>query len=225
MAEYKNIDYKGYLAQLGAVETDAKARLKEYLEKQIEEDEALRSLYRPEKLDDCYNFIPNAVKEMPRKDQCAFVEDAVVFKMARDYFLEILPKVVEAPPEVKAEPEKEAVLNHAEKGGESVENGEAETEPETQKELPADNENKPEEVAQPEKPEGDKGTATDEYGFEVFGEEESAETAEAAETELSTATDSEQSDQKEADNENAIPENEKPSDEVKYDEDGQGFLF
>ena len=234
------IDYKAYLAQLGKVETDSKARLKEYLEKQIEEDDALRSLYRPEKLDDCYDFITNAVKEMPRNGMCAFVDDAVVFKMARDYFLEVLPKVAENAPEVKTQLEEAAVSDQDSKGGEeSVENSEAETEPETQEELPADNENEAEEVAQPDKSatmdnEGpkadDKGTVTDEYGFEVFGEE-GAETAEEAETEAETEPETQE--ELPADNENsdtpcgeAEPENEKPDDSViKYDEEGNGLLF
>ena len=32
------IDYKAYLATLGKVETDAKSRIKDYLEKQIQDD-------------------------------------------------------------------------------------------------------------------------------------------------------------------------------------------
>ena len=60
MAE--KIDYKEYLKQFGKIETDSKNRIKAYLEEQIKEDAALRELYRPEKIDDCYDFIKNAVK-------------------------------------------------------------------------------------------------------------------------------------------------------------------
>ena len=85
------IDYKAYLSQFGKIETDAKNRIKEYLEEQTKEDAALRELYRPEKIDDCYNFIKDAVKATGCGSS-ATVEDAIVFKMARDYYLDILPK-------------------------------------------------------------------------------------------------------------------------------------
>ena len=238
------IDYKAYLAQFGKVETNQVERIKKYLEEQILQDEALKALYRPEKINDCYDFIMCAVEKMPRNGQCAVVDYAIVFKMARDYFLEVLPKVAENAPEVKTQPEEKAVSDQDSKGGEeSVGTSEAETEPETQEELPADNENEAEEVAQPDKsvtmdntePKADdKGTVTDEYGFEVFGEE-GAETAAEAETEAET--DPETQEELPADNENsetpseeAEPENEKPSDdsaeeEIKYDSDGQALLF
>ena len=238
MAE--KIDYKEYLKQFGKIETDSKNRIKAYLEEQIKEDAALKELYRAEKIDDCYDFIKNAVKATGCGSS-ASVEDAIVFKMARDYFLDILPKESEEVPEVKstgaetaAEAETEAeteldaesentsaeadnensgtpceeaesenekpaenevMLHQADDEGETVEseNSEAETE-QAEEEKPADNENE---------------VVTDEYGFEVFGEEKpeaSAETAASAETK-------------------AEPENEKPADAPKYDEDGNGLLF
>lgn len=95
------IDYKAYLAGLGQVETSNVERIKKYLDEQCEQDEALKTLYKPEKIDDCYKFIENAVREMPRKGNCACIDDAVVFKVARDYFLEILPTIAEEPPEIK----------------------------------------------------------------------------------------------------------------------------
>ena len=242
MAE--KIDYKEYLKSFGKIETDAKKRIQAYLEEQIKEDAALRELYRAEKIDDCYDFIKNAVKATGCGSS-ASVEDAIVFKMARDYFLDILPKESDEVPEVKtegaetaaeaeteaeteldadsentsaeadnensgtpceeAEPEnekpaeKEEVMLHQadDEGKESddSENSEAETE-QAEEEKPADNENE---------------VVTDEYGFEVFGEEKateaSAETAASAETK-------------------AEPENEKPEPfHPKYDEDGNGLLF
>ena len=233
------IDYKEYLKQFGKIETDSKNRIKAYLEEQIKEDAALKELYRPEKIDDCYDFIKNAVKASGCGSS-ASVEDAIVFKMARDYYLDYLPKESDETPEVKetgaetaeeaeteaeteldaesentsaeadnensgtpceeAEPEnekpaEEVMLHQACNEGESVESeSEAETELETKEEKPADNEN---------------SAVTDEYGFEVFGEEKpeaSAETAASAETK-------------------AEPENEKPAKAPKYDEDGNGLLF
>ena len=227
------IDYKAYLFQFGKIETDAKNRIKEYLEEQTKEDSALRELYRPEKIDDCYNFIKDAVKATGCGSS-ATVEDAIVFKMARDYYLDILPKTADEPPEVKTE-----VMHHQadETEGESVSdaNSEAETEPEAaetkeeEKAAEADNENK---------------VVRDEYGFEVFGEEpesvteeKGAETATEAETEAETEPEAvteiiEEKTTAEADNENegtpceeAESENEKPkSSATKYDEEGQGLF-
>ena len=85
------INYKEYLAGLGKVETAQHiVIIKKYLEEECERDEALKSLYRPEKIDDCWNFITEAVKAMPRQGNTACIEDVVVFKMARDFYLEIL---------------------------------------------------------------------------------------------------------------------------------------
>lgn len=231
------IDYKEYLKQFGKIETDSKNRIKAYLEEQIKEDAALRELYQPEKIDDCYDFIKNAVKASGCGSS-ATVEDAIVFKMARDYFLDFLPKESDEVPE-----EKEAGAETAEEA-----ETEAETEQAEEEEMPADNENsgtpceeaepeneKPEEVmlhqacnegesgesenseaetesaTEEEKPtDNENSVVTDEYGFEVFGEEKpeaSAETAASAETK-------------------AEPENEKPAEKApKYDDDGNGLLF
>lgn len=227
------IDYKAYLSQFGKIETDAKNRIKEYLEEQTKEDAALRELYRPEKIDDCYNFIKDAVKATGC-GRSATVEDAIVFKMARDFYLDILPKTADEPPEVKTE-----VMHHQadETEGESVSdaNDEAETEPEAaetkeeEKAAEADNENE---------------VVRDEYGFEVFGEEpesvteeKGAETATEAETEAETEPEAvtekiEEETTAEADNENegtpceeAESENEKPKPSAtRYDEEGQGLF-
>ena len=242
MAE--KIDYKEYLKQFGKIETDSKNRIKAYLEEQIKEDAALRELYRAEKIDDCYDFIKNAVKATGCGSS-ASVEDTIIFKMARDYFLDILPKQTDEPGAVKtegaetaaeaeteaeteldaesentsaeadnensgtpceeAEPEnekpaeKEEVMLHqaddeGEESGDS-ENSEAETE-QAEEEKSADNENE---------------AVTDEYGFEVFGEEKATEAG--AETAASAET-------------KAEPENKKPEPfHPKYDEDGNGLLF
>ena len=104
----QSIDYDAYIASLGKIETDNLSRIKDYLEKQCEQDEALKTLYRPEKIQDCWNFIFETCKKLAH-GASSCVEDAVVFKMARDYFIEILPKVAEEPPEIKKEPVKDNV--------------------------------------------------------------------------------------------------------------------
>ena len=238
------IDYKAYLSQFGKIETDAKDRIKAYLEEQTKEDAALRDLYRPEKIDDCYNFIKDAVKATGCGSS-ATVEDAVVFKMARDFYLDILPKTADEPPEVKST------------GAETAEEAEteAETEPEAETEetaAEADNENSgtPCEEAEPEneKPVEEEETML----HQACGEGESGESENSeAETELATE------EEKPADNENSVvtdeygfeifgeekapeagaetevsaeikaePENEKPEPAApKYDKDGNGLLF
>ena len=50
-------------------------------------------MYKADKLHDCYNFIKNAVNELPHTGNFICVEDDVVFKMARDYFIDILPAI------------------------------------------------------------------------------------------------------------------------------------
>lgn len=108
------IDYKKYLEGLGKVETNQEKVIQEYLEKQCETDEALKSVYRPEKIKECYEFIRSAVEKMQRDGNCACIEHPVVFKMARDYFIEILPNLVDVTPvqktvkEVAAQIEKDA---------------------------------------------------------------------------------------------------------------------
>ena len=97
----KKIDYDAYLAGLGDFETNQKNIIKKYLDEQAEKDEALKTLYRPEKINDCYDFIKECVKK--KSSGCsACVEDAVVFKMARDFFIEVLPKYADDAPEIKA---------------------------------------------------------------------------------------------------------------------------
>lgn len=188
MAE--KIDYKAYLSQFGKIETDAKDRIKAYLEEQTKEDAALRDLYRPEKIDDCYNFIKDAVRATGCGSS-ATVEDAVVFKMARDFYLDILPKTADEPPEVKST------------GAETAEEAEteAETEPEAETEetsAEADNENSgtPCEEAEPE---NEKPVEEETMLHQACGEGESGE-SENSEAETEPATEEE----KPADNENEV---------------------
>ena len=220
------IDYQAYLAQIHVGEIDPKERIKKYLDELSLKDEALKTLYRPEKINDCYNFITDCVRQIKGSGNSYCVEDAAVFKMARDYFIEILPKVADEPPEVKTSETKAEVQK-----AEPVET-EAETEPEK-----ADNENSgssnPREADKAEEPEAmpeqaeQGGIKTDEYGFEVFdGEpEQNAEPCGAVETEAETEPEK-------ADNENSGSSNPREaepqqaaSEPVRYDSNGNGLLF
>lgn len=89
--------------------------VKDYLDKQVNDDAALRALYVPAKIKDCFKYITEEARKKA-VNGCAMIEDSLVFKWARDYYLEILPKeadknVVEvvqkkAETTVKAEAEK-----------------------------------------------------------------------------------------------------------------------
>lgn len=65
--------------------------VKRYLEEQIKNDIALKTLYVPSKIKDCFKFITSCAKKIA-VNNCAMVEDTQVFKWARDYYLEELPK-------------------------------------------------------------------------------------------------------------------------------------
>lgn len=88
-----DIDYSKYLAGLGDVPTNQELVIKKYLEEQCEKDEAFKAVYKADKLHDCYNFIKKAVENLPHTGNFICVDDAVVFKMARDYFIDILPAI------------------------------------------------------------------------------------------------------------------------------------
>jgi hypothetical protein len=61
--------------------------IKEYLEKQIKNDTALSEKYDPEKMDKCSEYITDlAKKQLGGKP--GYIEDATVYKWARDFFLE-----------------------------------------------------------------------------------------------------------------------------------------
>lgn len=65
--------------------------VKKYLDDQVLRDEALRTLYVPSKIKDCFEYVREQAKKMA-VNGCAMVEDSLVFKWARDYYLEELPK-------------------------------------------------------------------------------------------------------------------------------------
>ena len=230
-------DYKAYLSQFGKIETDSKNRIKAYLEEQIKTDAALKNLYRPEKIDDCYNFIKDAVKA--GWGSSAAIEDAIIFKMARDYYFDILPKTADEPPAVKstgaetaeeaeteAETEPEAEETTAQADNENSGTPCEEAEPENEKpamdhqaeetegeSVSVENSEAETEPAATENQPADNGNEVvrDEYGFEVFGEEpEQVAEENGAETATEAKTES---------------ENEKPkATATKYDEEGQGLF-
>ena len=233
------INYKEYLAGLGSVQTAQHIIIiKKYLEEECEKDEALKSLYRPEKIDDCWNFITEAVKAMPRQGNTAYIEDVVVFKMARDFYLEILPKLAETPPEVSkacedckaetpddAELENENSTTEAETDCEASpenENLQNETEAETEP-AEADNENS---CVMSNQAEEQGGLKTDEYGFEVFGEtEEDAQSCGAVETKAETEPEKADNENEGSSNPREAEPKESASETVHYDENGNGLLF
>ena len=82
--------------------SQAEERVKAYLEEQIEHDEALRALYAPSKIKECFQYITAEARKKASSNSY-FADDAEVWKWARDYFIEELPKKAEKiPPEVAA---------------------------------------------------------------------------------------------------------------------------
>lgn len=65
--------------------------VKKYLDKQVETDTALKSVYDSSKIKDCFKFITENARKQAINN-CAMVEDTQVYKWARDYYLEELPK-------------------------------------------------------------------------------------------------------------------------------------
>ena len=151
----EKIDYEAYLKQinLADITTKQEDKIKQYLEEQCKTDAALKAVYNSEKIKDCYNFIFECAKKVAHGNS-SVIEDAVVVKMARDYFLEILPSITENPPEenvevpVKTESTSENVKNDYcgfEVYGEETEEAEAEQpeEPCDQDEVGEDPEKEP----------------------------------------------------------------------------------
>jgi hypothetical protein len=217
-------DYKAYLQSIQVGEVDPIKRIKNYLEELSQRDEALKTLYRPEKINDCYNFIRECVKSIG-KGNAYCIEDAVVFKMARDYFIDILPKEADEPPEVKAQAQAEETAE--------AEETEAETPPENTgvdtensgSSNPRESEEAEKTEAMPQAQQG--GIKTDEYGFEVFdGEpEQDAQTCGAVETKAETEPEKADNENEGSSNPREAEPQESASDPVHYDENGNGLLF
>lgn len=89
--------------------------IKNYLETQIVEDAALREKYDPKKLSDCYKYIVSQAKKQA-DNGCAMIDDAVVYKWARDFYLEGPQTEEETPEEEETlEDEKKPIPHYKEK--------------------------------------------------------------------------------------------------------------
>lgn len=84
--------------------------VKRYLDKQTETDTALKSLYVPSKIKDCFRFITEQARKQA-VNNCAMIEDSQVYKWARDYYLEELPKSAD-----------KQVVEIVQKAGEKIDN-------------------------------------------------------------------------------------------------------
>ena len=123
--------------------TEPEERVKNYLDRQIEDDDALRSFYVPSKIRDCFKYITEQARKAA-VNGCAMIEDSVVFKWARDYYIEELPK--------DADKETVEVVQERVKA-----------------EIPADNDEEPEEEEIVEKPRKPEPKVTSQLTFD-FGE-------------------------------------------------------
>lgn len=191
------IDYDAYLKQLGDIDTNQKNRLKAYLEEQCKYDEALKACYDPEKMDDCYEFFKKCFEKAARnsKDGSACIEDAVGYKIARDYFIEILPTLKDEELAEKTE-EKPVDITPAQ---------------ETVKEV----------AEQVEADAASDNVKRDKYGFEIFGEEND-EPEDAEEESAEEPCDQDEVGEVEKAAEVLQPVG---GDTPKYDEEGNGLLF
>ena len=71
--------------------TPQELAVKRYLDEQSENDDCLRSFYIPSKIKDCFKYVAEQARKQA-VNNCAMVEDSVVYKWARDYYIEVLPK-------------------------------------------------------------------------------------------------------------------------------------
>lgn len=90
--------------------TSFEALVKKYLDKQTETDTALKSLYVPSKIKDCFRFITEQARKQA-VNNCVMIEDSQVYKWARDYYLEELPKNAD-----------KQVVDIVQKAGEKIDN-------------------------------------------------------------------------------------------------------
>lgn len=71
--------------------TPQELAVKRYLDEQSENDDCLRSFYISSKIKDCFKYITSEARKKA-VNGCAMIEDSVVYKWARDYYIEVLPK-------------------------------------------------------------------------------------------------------------------------------------
>lgn len=89
--------------------------LKKYFEELIKTDNAIKEAYQESKLKDCVEYIKSQARKQATNNFCA-VEDAIVYKWARDFMLGDIPQEEKKePPAPKEEIEtEEEVLNDEE---------------------------------------------------------------------------------------------------------------
>lgn len=64
-----------------------KEALQKYLEEMINQDDALRAKYNPKKMDECCAYVNDEARKYLKSKNGA-IEDSIVFKWARDFFIE-----------------------------------------------------------------------------------------------------------------------------------------
>lgn len=69
-------------------------RIKAYFEEQIKNDPALAEAYKEEKLRKCWQYIMSQAKK-EAKNNCAMIEETIVYKWARDFMLGDVPEAKE----------------------------------------------------------------------------------------------------------------------------------
>ena len=73
-----------------------KEALQKYLEEMAAQDDVLRSKYNPEKMDECRKYVNTEAKKYLNNCSGA-VEDSIVYKWARDYFIEVMQEEKKMP--------------------------------------------------------------------------------------------------------------------------------
>lgn len=71
--------------------TEYEKIVKNYLDRQTGSDEALKAVYVPSKIKDCFKYITEEARKKA-VNNCAMVSDEQVYKWARDYYFDVLPK-------------------------------------------------------------------------------------------------------------------------------------
>lgn len=79
--------------------------VQDYLEKEIETDESLKSNYIENRISQCFKYITSCAQKF-KVGNCAMIEDNVVYKWARDYFNDGIAKTELEQQKVKDEKEK-----------------------------------------------------------------------------------------------------------------------
>ena len=84
--------------------------IKDYLDKESEQDAALKAVYQSDKIGACFTYIKGQAKKKA-VNGCAMIEDTQVYKWARDYFYDVLPneKDVKSDAETEDQDEDETI--------------------------------------------------------------------------------------------------------------------